>query len=165
MVLSNVSYSYPHLTYNHGVMLVELATLQNWCMLGHAIAGFSSFESNSNWDSVYFVEKVGSRGNAFDLYFGGIPFESRPGHRQSSLKCFVVSTVPADKYRDNNLIMSRRFRPYSFQFVIFNGLTSRRCILRTTGSDAIYKPQRMKNLLLRWRVFIKTRENTFSKTF
>jgi hypothetical protein len=81
-------------------------------MLGHAIAGFSNFESNSNWDSVYFVEKVGLRGNAFDSYFGDIRFESRPGHRQSSLKCFVVSTVPADKCQDNNLIMSRRFGPY-----------------------------------------------------
>jgi hypothetical protein len=63
-------------------------------------------------------------GNALGFYSWVALFESRLGHRLSWLRYFVVLLVRQCKGRDNNISITLRLRPYTFQ--IHCSLTNRR---------------------------------------
>jgi hypothetical protein len=55
--------------------------------------GFDHFLSGPFLFTIYDTERIGSSGNASDLYAEGASFESWSGHRLSGLRFLVVSSV------------------------------------------------------------------------
>jgi hypothetical protein len=70
------------------------------------------------------TDKICLRGNAADLFSGGVRFASRPQHRQSWHMFFIFSSVSKQMLEQYLKLRHDSFLPYPFEFIIRHYLVS-----------------------------------------